>query len=454
MYYWTNELWRLSYLVIGLGLLGWVLGAPGWGLAGGLGLFVLIHLRHLRELYVWLTHHPSHEPPIGTGVWGDLFDRLYKYQKGQRQAQARLRDIVRRVQDSAEAMRDSVVMLDNRGDLEWWNSAAEGMLGLQATHDRGQHITNLLRDPRFVAYFNARDYREPLTLPSPLRDDLILQFQITLYGDDERLVMARDITRLHRLEQMRRDFVANVSHELRTPLTVLAGYLETYGEQVDQLPPRWQRGINQMQEQTTRMQNLVDDLLLLSRLETDHRAEQAEPVAIDALLASIRDDAESLSGGRHTLRVDIEEPRGVSGIETEIRSAVSNLVFNAVRYAGDDATIVMRWRAWPDGTAQRGAALEVKDDGEGIDPVHLPRLTERFYRVDKGRSAASGGTGLGLAIVKHVLLRHDARLEIESRPGEGALFRCVFPAARLLDGATQASSERSASAAGSGQLPQ
>ncbi|GHB00794.1 phosphate regulon sensor histidine kinase PhoR [Modicisalibacter luteus] len=452
MYYWTNELWRLAYLVGGLGLLGWVLGEPGWGLAAGLGLFVFIHLRHLRQLYVWLALHPGQEPPAGTGVWGDLFDRLYRYQKGQRQTQERLRDIIRRVQDSSEAMRDSVVMLDSRGDLEWWNSAAERMLGLQTRHDRGQHITNLLRDPRFIEYFNARDYREPLTLPSPIREDLFLQFQITLYGDNERLVMARDITRLHRLEQMRRDFVANVSHELRTPLTVLAGYLETYGEYADQLPPRWQRGISQMQQQTSRMQNLVTDLLLLSRLETDHQVEQAEPIDIAGLLDSVRQDAESLSGGRHTLRVDVTETARLSGVEQEIRSAISNLAFNAVRYTPEDSTITLRWRAY-----RNGAALEVEDDGEGIDPVHIPRLTERFYRVDKGRSAETGGTGLGLAIVKHVLLRHDAQLEIDSRPGEGALFRCAFPDERLVKDtgeSAQTASRRMAQAAGSGQLPQ
>ncbi|WP_244613013.1 phosphate regulon sensor histidine kinase PhoR [Modicisalibacter radicis] len=407
-----------------------VLGEPGWGLAVGLGLFVFIHLRHLRELYVWLTYHPGREPPVGSGVWGDLFDRLYKYQKSQRLTQQRLRDVIRRVQESSEAMRDSVVMLDSRGDLEWWNSAAERMLGLQTRHDRGQHITNLLRDPRFVDYFNARDYREPLTLASPIRDDLILQFQITLYGDNERLVMARDITRLHRLEQMRRDFVANVSHELRTPLTVLSGYLENYAAltediPAERLPPRWQRGLTQMQDQTTRMQNLVDDLLLLSRLETDHRLEQESRVDVAALLEQVAADTRALAEG-HVIRVEIDTDRGLAGIEQELRSALSNLAFNAVRYTSAESTITLRWRAWQD-----GAALEVEDDGEGIDPVHIPRLTERFYRVDHGRSKATGGTGLGLAIVKHVLLRHDAHLEIVSQPGEGALFRCVFPAARL-----------------------
>ncbi|GAB2787331.1 phosphate regulon sensor histidine kinase PhoR [Halomonas shantousis] len=444
MHYWTNELWRLAYLTLGLGVLGLLLGEPGWGVAAGLGLYVFLHLRHLRALYVWLLYHVQEEPPPGSGVWGDLFDRLYKYQKGQRQSQERLRDIIRRVQDSSEAMRDSVVMLDSHGDMEWWNSAAERMLGLQAAHDRGQHITNYLRDPRFIAYFNQRDYREPLTLSSPIRDDLILQYQITLYGDNERLVMARDISRLHRLEQMRRDFVANVSHELRTPLTVLAGYLETYSAYSDQLPARWQRGLTQMEEQTTRMQNLVNDLLLLSRLENDNIPPNAAPLPVAPLLDSIRDDALALSGGRHAVKVEITEARLLVGNAQEIRSAVSNLVFNAVRYTPEDSTITIRWKPW-----EQGAALEVEDDGEGIDMQHLPRLTERFYRVDKGRSTATGGTGLGLAIVKHVLLRHGARLEIISHPGEGALFRCLFPAERLDTPKPQAPHVMS-----SGQLPQ
>lgn len=323
-------------------------------------------------------------------------------------------------------MRDAVVMLDRHGDLEWWNSAAAQMLGFQTPHDRGQHITNFLRDPRFVAYFNARDYREPLTLASPIRDDVTLQYQVTLFGDNERLVMARDISRLHRLEEMRRDFVANVSHELRTPLTVLTGYLETYLDQADQLPSRWQRGLGQMQEQTQRMQNLVEDLLLLSKLETDQTRDDPAPLDMATLLENIRDDAANLCAGSHEIALDIHADHCLLGDEGEIRSAVSNLVFNAVRYTPAGSTVTLRWKTW-----KEGATVEVEDDGEGIDPVHLPRLTERFYRVDKGRSAANGGTGLGLAIVKHVLLRHDAHLDIDSHPGRGALFRCVFPATRV-----------------------
>lgn len=435
MRYWINELWRLGYMLFGLGALGLLFGelggnlaaGLGWGLAAGLGLYVFLHLRHVRLLYVWLLRHPREEPPPGTGVWGDLFDRLYTYQKAQSQLQQRLRDILRRIQDSCEAMRDSVVMLDPHGDLEWWNSAASQMLGLQPDHDRGQPVTNLIRDPRFIDYFNARDYREPLLMPSPIHDNRTLQFHITLFGDDERLLMVRDVTRLHQLEMMRRDFVANVSHELRTPLTVLAGYLETYADHADQLPARWQRGFNQMQNQTTRMQNLVEDLLLLSRLEIDSPDDDRGTLDVAALLTSIIEDARGLSGGRQTLELQVDEPRRLLGNAQELRSAVSNLVFNAVRYTPDGSTIILRWKPWHD-----GAAVEVEDNGEGFDPVHIPRLTERFYRIDKGRSAATGGTGLGLAIVKHVLLRHDARLDIVSRPGKGARFRCVFPASRLV----------------------
>nr|WP_163501393.1 phosphate regulon sensor histidine kinase PhoR [Halomonas socia] len=434
---WSRELWRLALIVTAASLVGWLLGATSLGLAAGLASVLLLQLRQLHALHRWLTRHPHAEPPAARGLWGELFDRLYKYQKAQRITQQRLRDTLKRIQDSSEAMSDSVVMLDRRGDLEWWNSAAGRMLGLQTVHDRGQHITNLLRDPRFIDYFNARDYREPLTLPSPIDERQVLQFQITLYGDDERLLMARDITRLHRLEQMRRDFVANVSHELRTPLTVLAGYLETYTDLASQLPPRLARGLGQMQAQTSRMQNLVNDLLLLSRLEIDRRGDDEAPVAVESLLEAIRRDAESLSAGRHRLLVECHDPRLLVGSEQELRSAISNLVFNAVRYAGDDRHITLRWRTQGD-----AACLEVEDDGEGIDPVHIPRLTERFYRVDKGRSTATGGTGLGLAIVKHVLLRHDARLEIVSHPGRGALFRCVFPATRLARPSTVAASSQ------------
>ena len=437
MRYWTNELWRLGYLAGGFGLIGGLLGHLGWGLALGLSLYLFVHLKHLKSLYTWLITNPHEEPPPGDGVWGDLLDRLYRYQKGQRQAQERLRSILNRIQESSEAMRDGLVMLDNHGDMEWWNSAAEQLVGLKASHDRGQHITNYLRDPVFIDYFNRLAYREPLTLQSPLSDNLTLQISITLFGDNERLVMLRDVTRLYRLEEMRRDFVANVSHELRTPLTVLAGYLETYSDYADDLPPRWQRGLGQMQSQTDRMQHLVEDLLTLSRLETDELSDNGRCIDMSALLGHIRDDAEGLSQGRHTFSIEADASVSLRGEEQELRSAISNLVFNAVRYTPEDCHITLRWKA-----DDQGLLVEVEDDGDGIDPVHLPRLTERFYRIDKGRSTATGGTGLGLAIVKHVLIRHQGHLEIDSHPGEGARFRCHFPDER----ACQASAPQTSSA--------
>ena len=424
---WSGELWRLLWLcVLGSGL-GAIAGSVGFGLAAGLAACLGYQLTQLRALYRWLTRHPHDEPPVATGLWGELFDRLYRYQKGQRITQNRLRATLGRIQESSEAMRDSVVMLDRHGDLEWWNSAAAQMLGLKTTQDRGQHITNLLRDPCFISYFNARQYGEPLTLTSPIDERRILQYQITLYGDDERLVMARDITRLHRLEQMRRDFVANVSHELRTPLTVLAGYLETYADLADQLPPRLNRSIGQMEAQTTRMQNLVNDLLLLSRLEIDQGGDDHCPIDLALLLNKVRDDALALSKGQHDISVTISSDRQLMGSEQELRSAISNLVFNAVRYTPAGSCITLSWAL-----SEQGACLAVEDNGDGIDPIHIPRLTERFYRVDKGRSTATGGTGLGLAIVKHVLLRHDGKLQIDSHPGEGARFSCHFPTAQLV----------------------
>lgn len=431
MHLWSRELWRIAWLgTLGV-VLGWLFGAPGFGLALGLAACLFHHLRQLRALYQWLTLEPSEEPPAAKGLWGDLLDRLYRYQKSQRITQGRLRAMLARIQESSEAMRDSVVMLDRHGDLEWWNSAATEMLGLQTAHDRGQHITNLLRDPGFVRYFASREYGEPLTLTSPIDERRILQYQITLYGDDERLLMARDITRLHRLEQMRQDFVANVSHELRTPLTVLSGYLETYGDLSDQLPPRLGRGILQMQAQTRRMENLVNDLLLLSRLEIDQGGKDHQPLALAPLLDSICQDARALSAQQYEtpqrIELDLEGDLRLMGSEQELRSAISNLVFNAVRYTPAGSHIVLRCGVLSTGEAY----VEVQDDGHGIDPIHIPRLTERFYRVDKGRSTATGGTGLGLAIVKHVLLRHDARLVIDSLPEQGARFRCVFPVTRL-----------------------
>ncbi|SEI52959.1 two-component system, OmpR family, phosphate regulon sensor histidine kinase PhoR [Allopseudospirillum japonicum] len=424
-----HEFWRLvAYL--GLGLL---LGMP-WdlSLAGAFVGFALFFWRHFKRLLIlqdWLANEAKLAPPESDGIWGDLFDQLYRYQKGQQRIQERLQSVIDRIQESSSSLRDAVVMVDRQGELEWWNTAAERLLGFRAPDDDGQPITNLLRDPRFIEYFEQGEYQEPLTLPSPMLDSMMLQYQISVFGDNDRLMLVRDITRLHRLEQMRKDFVANVSHELRTPLTVLVGYLETYQEYQHQLPPRWQKGVTQMRQQTLRMQNLVNDLLTLSRLETSDVEEEILPIAVDHMLQSIRQDALALSGEKqHQIILYADANVRLYGSEKELRSAFSNLVFNAIKYTPAQSEIQIRWYA-----DIEGAHLEVVDNGEGIDSRHLPRLTERFYRVDKGRSTESGGTGLGLAIVKHVLLRHQGWLDIHSEIGLGCEFICHFPRARVAD---------------------
>ena len=318
-------------------------------------------------------------------------------------------------------------MLDSDGNLEWWNRAAETLLGLKTPQDSGQPVSNLVRHPRFKEYFEQGSYAEPLDIPSPVNDHLHIQLYITRYGNNEHLMLVRDVTRIHQLEQMRKDFIANVSHELRTPLTVICGYLETLLDNVDDVNPRWKRPLSQMQQQGERMQTLLNDLLLLAKLEATDYPSDNQPVDIDALLRSIKSDGQALSGQRNqTITLEVEPQVSLKGSEAELRSAFSNLVFNAVKYTPDGGKVHIRW--WAD---KAGAHLSVQDSGVGIDNKHLSRLTERFYRVDSSRNANTGGTGLGLAIVKHVLLRHRARLEISSVLGHGSTFTCHFAPAQV-----------------------
>jgi two-component system phosphate regulon sensor histidine kinase PhoR len=314
-------------------------------------------------------------------------------------------------------------MLDSEGNLEWWNRAAETLLGLKTPQDGGQPVTNLVRHPRFKEYFEQENHLEPLEIPSPVNDHLRVQLHITRYGNNEHLMLVRDVTRIHQLEQMRKDFVANVSHELRTPLTVITGYVETLLDNVDGINPRWARALQQMHQQSERMQTLLNDLLLLAKLEATDYPSESQPVSIEPLLRSIHSDATALSGQRGQ-QISLEAEPGVrlKGSEAELRSAFSNLIFNAVKYTRDGGQIRIRW--WSDA---QGAHLSVQDTGIGIDAKHVPRLTERFYRVDSSRASNTGGTGLGLAIVKHVLLRHRGCLEITSVLGHGSTFTCHFP---------------------------
>ena len=427
---WSRYLRLIITALAGTTLVGLYFGEPLYGLLVGLVAYLWWTLVQARRLYQWLGNpSASDEAPQSIGLWGDIFDSLHKLNQNHLMTQDRLRARINRVQESTNAMRDGVIMTDARGAMEWWNGSAEYLLGFRRSTDQGQYIHNLIRNPAFKAYFDTRDYREPLEINSPAKPHIHLQIQISLFGDDDRLIVAKDVTRLYQLEQMRRDFVGNVSHEMRTPLTVISGYLETLVDHGDELPAKWRRAINTMAAQASRMEALITDLILLSRIETGEHTVDDTLTDVDALLNQICHDARALSGDKgHQISVQISDHRLLQGDESQLRSAFSNLVFNAVKYTPAGGAITVAWS-----TNREGAHLSVKDTGIGIDPIHIPRLTERFYRADPSRHKDTGGTGLGLAIVKHVLINHDGNLEIRSKVGEGSEFICHFPRERLVE---------------------
>ena len=414
-------------------LVGWFTGQIFLGLFLALALYTLWSHRQLYRLLGWLNQARDQElePPESSGAWGEIFDSIYRIQNRHSRAKKRLANVIERIQESTAALNDGVVMADAHGGLEWWNRAAGELLGLHMPDDQGQLLTNLVRNPRLAEYMEDSTDKEPIKIDSPVHEGRQLQIAITVYGQGNRLLLVRDVSRLHQLEIMRTDFVANVSHELRTPLTVICGYLETLGDAAAmnrEMPPAHIRALARMQEQADRMQRLIEDLLLLSRLEATEPERSCQVVALKPLLVGIVADAQALSGEKqHQIRLECLDDSTVQGEPMELRSAFSNLVYNAVRYTPAGGEVLVKWCQ-----DQKGGYLMVRDDGVGIDPVHIPRLTERFYRVDKSRSQMTGGTGLGLAIVKHVLLRHDGYISISSHPGRGSEFVCHFPLTRIV----------------------
>ena len=427
---WSRYVRHIVGGLIGTTLVGLYFGHPVYGLTIGLVIYLWWTLHQARRLAQWFANPDgTDEAPQSIGLWGDIFDHLHKLHQHHLRTQDRLRAQINRVQESTNAMRDGVIMTDSRGAMEWWNGSADYLLGFRRNTDRGQYIHNLIRTPAFKAYFESRDYREPRDIHSPAKPHIRLQIQISLFGDDDRLIVAKDVTRLFQLEQMRRDFVGNVSHEMRTPLTVISGYLETLVVNADVLPPKWRRAINTMADHSSRMEALITDLILLSRIETGDQTVDDALTDVDALLGQICHDARALSGDKaHDISLSVSDHRLLKGDQSQLRSAFSNLIFNAVKYTPAGGRIVVAWSA-----NREGAHLSVRDTGIGIDPVHIPRLTERFYRADPSRHKDTGGTGLGLAIVKHVLLNHDGNLDIRSRIGEGSEFICHFPRERLVE---------------------
>jgi len=389
---------------------------------------LLHHLRNLSMLYHWLQDPQSRNMPMGSGAWEYLSSHMLRMLKRQRETESMLTEALSRFQLAGAALPDAVVILDDTDRIQWCNPKAEDYFGLDNRRDRGQQITYILRQPRFVEHLSSSHAGEPLVLRvSRPAGEVVLSVQQVPYGDGRKLILGRDITRWERLETTRRDFVANLSHELRTPLTVVGGFLETLDEMDAPDPEMSKRAIELMKQQTSRMTRLVEDLLTLSRLESSHNPLREEDVNVPEMLRALHQDAQVLSAGRHRIRMKLESTEWLKGNTDELRSAFGNLISNAVRYTPENGEIEIRWEMH-DGHL----TFAVRDTGIGIEPQHIDRLTERFYRVDRSRSRETGGTGLGLAIVKHVLSRHQARLDIQSTPGSGSTFSVAFPNTRHL----------------------
>jgi len=417
---WISAATRILFLLVFAALLGRYYGYPLIAVTAVLACLVSFWIFQLARVEIWLRD-PHQAPPDVHGIWGDLVAQIYHYQRKNKEEQEKLQLTVDYLQDSFGSMRDGVVMVDGQGAIKWFNAAVESVLGLRYPDDMGQTLTNLVREPDFNSYFLGGDYDTPLQYSSLAESPSHLRVEITRFGTDARLLFVRDVSAAVRIEEIRRDFVGNVSHELRTPLTVISGYLGTFLSDIDKFPPAYGRALGQMAQQAQRMESLLKDLLWLSRIESEERQSKLERVDMCALVEELRDE---LSGADapHPLQLELETGHRVQGDYRELYSAVSNLVNNAIKYSPDEIAVTIIWQQQDD-----GYHLVVRDSGVGIDPVHIPRLTERFYRVDDSRSSATGGTGLGLAIVKHIAVAHDARLLIESTLGEGSSFSLVFP---------------------------
>ena len=408
----------------------WVWVDPLAGIAASLCFgFILAgsQVRNAIKLMKWVRQ-PSNPVPDGTGPWEDAFAALHRLEKARRGEHERLSSALARFQSAGTAMPDAVVILDAANRIDWCNPIAERFLGIDGSRDAGQPVINLVRVPDFAAYLQREAFSEPLTLRLARGSELMLSIRVIPYGQDQKLLLCRDITQASRLETMRRDFVANVSHELKTPLTVVSGFLETLADgEVTLSEARTREAFVLMQQQTARMLQLIEDLLTLSALESSPTLTDATPVDVPELLQSLLNEGKALSNGRHDIVLESEAGLKVSGSANELRSAFGNLLANAVRYTPAGGKIRMTWKRRSSGEGE----FAVEDSGIGFEAKHIPRLTERFYRIDQGRSRETGGTGLGLAIVKHVLTRHLAQLEIQSEPGRGSRFAAVFPMSRM-----------------------
>lgn len=386
------------------------------------------NLYNLRRLANWLGNPQFSDIPIHFGLWGEIYSKIVRVSSRQEQREKRLTALLNEYTASTSALPDGAVALDASGRIRWFNDAASRLLGLQPAKDVGQPFLNLFRSPEMASFVRSEDYSRTLQILAPGNIERKLEVRLAPYGDEQTLLLAQDITERLRHERMRKDFVANVSHELRTPLTVIGGFIENLQMDEGLQDDRLTRPLYLMAQQTARMGRIVEDLLLLARLESDTNRNRNDEVNIGELIYSVADDCSSLADDAPRIECEVASARRVLGDEKQLRSVLTNLVVNAINHTSAEQQVKIVWQ-------DRGtqSLLEVSDNGQGIAPEHIPRLTERFYRVDAGRSRDRGGTGLGLAIVKHILAHHDATLEIQSRLHEGSHFICRFPSSHLLD---------------------
>ncbi len=422
----------LGVAALGL-LLGWPLGSPWAGLSLACGAYLCWQLITLFRVEWWVRHRGFAEPPDIGGPWGEVITQIVRLHRRKRYHKQRFVQLFRQIQRSTAALPDGVVILNDLREIVWFNRMAAQLLFLRRPADLGLRIDNLVRQPDFVRYLNSGQFANPIVVRGGKGDHLYLSLQVVPYGEGQQLLLVRDVSHPMRLEAMRKDFVANASHELRSPLTVISGYLETLSQD-PMLDVDLQGPIGEMRRQSERMTTIITELLELSRLEAALEEVDTTPVDVAALIAMLRKDVLARPEHPAEVRVAVESDAMLTGNESEIRSAFSNLVDNAAKYTPATGSIEIGWRV-----DAQGGHFSVTDTGIGIHADHIPRLTERFYRVDAGRGRDTGGSGLGLAIVKHVLQRHGAQLEIVSVQGRGSTFTCHFPPARLRPAARDAS---------------
>jgi two-component system phosphate regulon sensor histidine kinase PhoR len=401
-------------------------GHPWWGIAGALAIELVRNLVNLHQFDHWLRNRNRRDPPDAGGLWGDLVSQVSRLHRRKQFHKKRLLSLFRELRRSTASMPDGVVALNSANEIVWFNRKAAELLGLKRKTDFGIQIAGLLRVPEFSRYLAKGDYSASLRVPPRVGDATTLEFQGVPYGEGQVFLLVRDVTRQSQLETMRKDFVANASHELRSPLTVISGYLETLALD-DTLPDDLRGPIGEMRRQSERMTTIISDLLELSRLEATDEQVVGTPIDVVGLLTLLRKDLSARDAKAHAVELRIESPDGLMGDQGLIHSAFWNLVDNAAKYTPSGGTITLRW--WTD---DDGGHFSVIDTGPGIAAEHLPRLTERFYRVDPGRARDKGGSGLGLAIVRHVLQKHGGELKIESVEGRGSTFSCHFAPLRLV----------------------